>query len=270
MDAADTTTRRGTSGGWIRHDGGRTWTPRDRLTVFQENIGKANVLSPSLLRLDEKALLCFFVVTNEALVDGGTWMKRSSDNGKTWSKPERLPYEGYGGSSLDRACLTSKGRIVLPCWVSTDRLASTHVYCLYSDDRGKTWKKTARLSTPKGSSGRGTDPAAEEPTVVELKDGRLMMLMRTYLKSLYVSYSDDDGTTWSTPRSSGIPSPGDADAPPDADRRPPAGLELGRAGQDRRAVAAEPASVRSSRPTRARPGRRFGISTTAAKPFPAR
>jgi sialidase-1 len=35
-----------------------------------------------------------------------------------------------------------------------------------------------------------------------------MMFMRVYLKSIYVSYSDDNGATWSKPESSGIPSPG--------------------------------------------------------------
>ncbi|MBN2294839.1 MAG: exo-alpha-sialidase [Pirellulales bacterium] len=190
------------------YDGGLTWTSQDKLTVFQKNIGKSNILGPSLLRLDEKELLCFFVVNNKAWCDCGTWMKRSLDNGKTWSKPERLPYEGYGGLASDKAYLTSKGRIILPSWVSMDKGGSTHAYCHFSDDRGKTWEKTALLSVPKGATGRKTDPAAEEPTVVELKDGRLMMFMRTYLKSIFVSYSDDDGATWSKPKSSGIPSAG--------------------------------------------------------------
>lgn len=190
------------------YDGGLTWTPQDKITVFQKNIGKSNIQSPSLLRLNERELLCFFIVTDKSRIDAGTWMKRSTDNGKTWSDPKRLPYEGYGGLSSDRAYLTSKGRIILPSWVSMDGLKSTFAYCHYSDDRGKTWKKTALLATPKDSTGRKTNPAAEEPTVVELKDGRLMMFLRTYLKSLFVSYSSDNGTTWSKPVCSGIPAAG--------------------------------------------------------------
>ncbi len=190
------------------YDGGRTWTPQDELTVFQKNIGKANVMSPSLLRLDENSLLCFFIVQNEGRIEGGTWMRRSEDNGKTWSEPTPLPYKGYGGLASDRAFLTSKGRILLPVWNSMDGLKSTYVYCLYSDDRGKSWKETVPMTTPKGSTGRTTDPAAEEPTIVELHDGRLMMFMRTYLKSIYVSYSEDGGLTWSTPCDSGIPAAG--------------------------------------------------------------
>ena len=188
-------------------DGGLTWTPLDQAKVFQTNIGKQNVMSPSLLRLSKNELLCFFMVKNSRQ-DAGPWMKRSIDNGKTWDKPVRLDYKGYGGPGCDRAVRLKTGRIILPCWVSLDSLGSTHAYCFYSDDNGKTWAKTALIGTPKGSTGRKTDPAAEEPAVIELKDGRLMMILRTYLKWIYTSFSTDGGATWSKPAPSGIPSPG--------------------------------------------------------------
>ena len=175
-------------------DGGLTWTPLEKAQVFQDmkGLAKQNVMAPSLLRLKNGDILGFFNVIN-SLSDAGPWVKRSTDNAKTWSKPERLPYEGYGSLCNDRALLLSTGRILLPCWVSMDQLASAHAYCFYSDDEGRTWKRTASITAPKGSTGRKTDPAAEEPMVVELKDGRLMMVLRVYLKSIYVSYSDDKG-----------------------------------------------------------------------------
>lgn len=189
-------------------DGGLTWTPFNEATVWQENFGGCNVMSPSLLRLDSGDILGFFLVTDAGLTDSGPWVKRSSDGGTTWTKPVRLPYEGYGGPGNDRAIQISTGRVLLPCWVSLDELASAHAYVMYSDDRGATWQKTGLVSVPKGSAGRKTDPAAEEPMIVELDSGRLMMIMRTYLKSIWVSYSDDHGATWSEPQSSGIPAPG--------------------------------------------------------------
>jgi sialidase-1 len=190
-------------------DGGLTWTPREKALVFQDmkGVAKENVMAPSLLRLKNGDILGFFNVIN-SISDGGPWVKRSTDNTKTWSKPERLPYRGYGSLANDRAIQISTGRILVPCWVSMDQLGSCHAYCFYSDDNGRTWKTTARISAPKGSTGRKSDPAAEEPMVVELKDGRLMMVLRVYLKSIYVSYSEDHGAAWSSPRSSGIPAPG--------------------------------------------------------------
>ena len=188
-------------------DGGLTWTPFEKAKVLQENVGKQNTMSPSLLKLDNGELLCFVMVKN-SIRDSGAWVKRSTDGGKTWGKLTRLPYEGYGGAGSDRAIQISTGRVLLPCWFSTDALKSTRLRVCYSDDRGKTWKQTAVISTPKGTTGRRTDPAAEEPTILERKDGSLLMLIRDYLKSIYQCTSTDGGATWSPPASTGIPAPG--------------------------------------------------------------
>lgn len=188
-------------------DAGSTWTALENATVFQKNIGKQNVMSPALLKLDSGDILGFFMVKNSN-EDCGPWVKRSIDNGKTWDAPVRLPYDGYGGVGSDRALQLSTGRVVVPCWVSHDKLSSSRAYCFYSDDKGKTWQKSNILDTKGKSTGRRTSPAAEEPMIVELRDGRLMMIMRTYLKWIYRSFSKDGGATWSEPESSGIPSPG--------------------------------------------------------------
>lgn len=66
--------------------------------------------------------------------------------------------------------------------------------------RGATWKAYGYLST-KGSW-------LIENALVELSDGRLMMVFRTRLQKIYVSYSHDKGRTWGTARSlSTFPNP---------------------------------------------------------------
>ena len=47
----------------------------------------------------------------------------------------------------------------------------------------------------------------QEPGVIELKDGRVMMFIRTQLGSQYLSWSSDRGDTWSEPKASDIMSP---------------------------------------------------------------
>jgi sialidase-1 len=47
----------------------------------------------------------------------------------------------------------------------------------------------------------------QEPGVVELKDGRLLMFMRTGMGSQYFSYSTDGGDTWSPVTASTLLSP---------------------------------------------------------------
>ena len=189
------------------HDGGLTWPTLKQARVLQKNVGKQNTMSPSLLKLDNGDILCFVMVKN-SIRDSGAWVKRSTDGGKSWGKLRKLPYEGYGGAGSDRAIQISTGRVLLPCWFSNDSLKSTRLRVCYSDDRGNTWKQTAVISTPKGTTGRRTDPAAEEPMIIELKDGRLMMVIRVYLKSIYKCYSSDGGATWTKPESTGIPAPG--------------------------------------------------------------
>ena len=189
------------------YDGGLNWTPLAEAQVFQENIGQSNVMAPSLVRINENKVLSFFNVIN-SLSDGGPYMKTSLDNGMTWSSPVALPYQGYGASISDSALKLSNGRVLLPAWASFDQLGSDYSYSFYSDNEGVDWSRSAYMTTPAGSSGRPTDPAAEEPTVIELSDSRLMMLMRTYLGTFYKSYSDDFGETWSTPEDSRIVAPG--------------------------------------------------------------
>jgi photosystem II stability/assembly factor-like uncharacterized protein len=47
----------------------------------------------------------------------------------------------------------------------------------------------------------------QEPGVIELKDGQIMMFCRTTLGSQYNSYSKDGGDTWSDPAPSSLVSP---------------------------------------------------------------
>lgn len=86
----------------------------------------------------------------------------------------------------------------------TDR-SGCFVY--YSDDDGRTWKHSATVNAPKHEKGgfhRGVrwNHGAVEPTIAELNDGRLWMLMRTAQDRHYESFSSDGGETWSKPEPS--------------------------------------------------------------------
>ena len=73
----------------------------------------------------------------------------------------------------------------------------------YSDDAGRTWRRSkSTLEAP-----AKTRAGFQEPGVVELKDGRVMMFIRTQLGSQYLSCSSDGGDTWEEPKVSSILSP---------------------------------------------------------------
>ncbi|MGC9317724.1 MAG: sialidase family protein, partial [Armatimonadota bacterium] len=72
----------------------------------------------------------------------------------------------------------------------------------FSDDVGETWHKSNEILPPEGLSS-----GLQEPGVIALEDGRLMMLCRTSGGCQYRSYSDDDGETWSPAEPTNIISP---------------------------------------------------------------
>ena len=80
-------------------------------------------------------------------------------------------------------------------------------YTYVSDDDGLTWKRSNIVTSPDHKGGgfhKGIrwNHGAVEPTVIELKDGRLWMIMRTSQDYHYEAFSEDGGLTWSETRPS--------------------------------------------------------------------
>ena len=66
------------------NDDGRTWTAKDKTVLSNE--GGLNIMSVSLLRLHNGDVALFYLRKN-SLKDCRPLMRRSADEGKTWSKP---------------------------------------------------------------------------------------------------------------------------------------------------------------------------------------
>jgi hypothetical protein len=74
----------------------------------------------------------------------------------------------------------------------------------FSDDNGISWRKSNQVNVPRHEAGgfhKGPrwNHGAVEPTIIELKDGRLWMLIRTAQDNHYESFSEDGGESWSEP-----------------------------------------------------------------------
>jgi Neuraminidase (sialidase) len=186
-------------------DRGKTWSLR--YEPMLENEGQKNVMSVSLLRLSETEIALFYLRKNSA-DDCLPMMRLSTDEGRTWNDAVPcITEEGYYVLNNDRAVLLKGGRIVLPlarhAKSGEKRGARSTSLCAYSDNGGRTWKKSAtELQGPEVSR-----TGLQEPGVIELKDGRLMMFMRTDQGCQYRSYSKDGGDTWSPAEPSNILSP---------------------------------------------------------------
>lgn len=184
-------------------DGGRSW---EKKHVLQENIGAMNVMEPDLLRLKSGKILFVFSRKNSE-ADCAQMVRVSTDDGKTFSPPRAIlidPAPSYTGSNNDRMIQLKSGRVVLPLWYTTDYRTDRHIRTrvYYSDDEGMNWRRSETLVDLPDSK-----PGAQEPGVVELKDGRVMMWIRTDKGKIYRSYSSDRAVTWSAPEPMELDSP---------------------------------------------------------------
>jgi sialidase-1 len=173
-------------------DGGRTW---GELRVLQENVGKENVMSVTLRRLKPNATdgpLGMFYLVKNGPTDLKAYLRVSDDGGKTFGEPVCVTDRpGYHVMNNDRVTVLSGGRIVCPVAWTEDVAKGGHFVCLcfFSDDGGTTWKKgTDAVDAPK----RG----AMEPEVVELDNGKLLMIARTQLGHITTAVSKDGGDHW--------------------------------------------------------------------------
>lgn len=190
-------------------DSGRTWTAEDRTIVTNE--GGMNVMSASLLRLQSGEIALFYLRKNSEQ-DCRPLMRVSSDEGATWGAPVACITDevGYFVMNNDRVIQLTSGRLVAPVALHWPQGASQAdwlgtLMCYLSDDGGQTWRRST--TAQKGYNSAGTRITTQEPGVVELKDGRVMMFIRTDGGCQYFAYSSDGGDTWSAPAVADIKSP---------------------------------------------------------------
>jgi len=185
-------------------DCGRSWA--DLIPLIDTKTGRD--YDPSIIVSGKRV----FVTSTTTAAGGGihasaTWCTRSDDNGATWSALCEIPMNhrytcgktAHGvrlksgtllmGYSWDVLCeegktLQSEGEMHLRAGV------------MRSTDDGATWHNggdtDAAYQKVSGGAVHGTD----EPSIVELDDGSVLMLMRTGSTHLDEARSTDEGETW--------------------------------------------------------------------------
>ena len=208
----------------ISRDSGHTWDPPEALVTLPTDRGRFPLFLAFADRNDELHL--FF------LNDAGTrsaravavkpetiqprldvWHTKSMNRRSAW-QPLKMIHQGFA-SHLNSVIQLKNGRIVVPFASLTKRTwgnrgegfdAFTYMgqydcTTIYSDDGGETWHKSPaalKVETPDIRT-----YGAVEPVVLELKDGRIWMLMRTQRGRFWESFSKD-GVEWSPARPTNI------------------------------------------------------------------
>lgn len=133
-------------------------------------------------------------------------MRISKDEAKTWSDPEPcITDKGYFVLNNNRVIQLKNGRILFAVALHQspgDKKFSNlgRLWSYYSDDNGKTWKASTEVANP-------GKIVTQEPGMVELKNGNILMYARTTANVQYFSYSKDQGETWSDVEPGNLKSP---------------------------------------------------------------
>ena len=221
----------------VSEDGGRTWCKHALMDDLNQRHKKAavddnNVLSFGWIRLPSGRIGMGW--SDSGRGDRGhkynkQWWRISDDEGKSWSKDVLINPTGELGTPchLEQVRLTSTGRILMPvclCFNGGPRMYETYsgahgtgwwkgenvhieghnhwpelqiTYVYYSDDEGKTWYRSEGEVFGWPYKGWGNVVSCDEPAIEELKDGRLILLMRSTIGRLLQSTSEDGGEHWS-------------------------------------------------------------------------
>ena len=191
-------------------DDGLTWS--DPITFRDTPGGALNVMSVSLLPLDDGSLAATYM-RKQSANDCRPLFTTSDDEGRTWSEPvEMIHQAGYYTVNNDRVVQLSSGRLLVPFAYYDGSPGRGTNGCVFSDDHGRSWQmgeqiriEKRKILKPKLMDARNLeavkaieegDVHPQEPGVVELLDGRVLMWCRSPGGYAYRAVSRDGGETW--------------------------------------------------------------------------
>ena len=151
--------------------------------------------NPVLFKAKEGKLFLFYKVGPSPSKWWGM-VRTSTNDGKTWSAPERLP-DGILGPIKDKPVQLADGTILSPSSTEDNRDWKVHIE--KSSDLGKTWQLLP------------VDPNTEfdviQPSILIYPENKLQVLCRSRSNVIVASYSENNGNTWGPLTKTTLPNP---------------------------------------------------------------
>ena len=154
--------------------------------------------NPVLFKSGKGTLFLFYKAGPSPMTWSG-FVKRSTDGGKTWGKPDLLPAGLLG--PIKNKPIEVKGVILSPTSVESHRAWCSWVERSTND--GKTWTRHGPIQVP------GKPHGIIQPTLLVTSKGTILALMRSRgIGFICESESTDGGLTWSDARPTKLLNPG--------------------------------------------------------------
>lgn len=182
--------------------GGGSWSaPVEVANGVQEKGKRLPCWNPVLFQPKEGPLLLFYKVGPSPSRWWGMLIT-STDEGKTWSKPQRLP-EGFLGPIKNKPIQLADGSLLCPS--STEGRGGFfskgwRIHMERTPDLGATWTKTEPLNRVKEFD-------AIQPALLTHSNNRLQALCRSKQGRITECWSEDGGKTWGPMKATELPNP---------------------------------------------------------------
>ncbi len=181
---------------WVaRLEQGKWTTPVEVANGVESPAKRYPTWNPVLHQPKSGPLLLFYKVGPNPESWWGMLMT-SSDGGKTWSQPTRLP-DGIAGPIKNKPVELRNGELLCP---SSSEDKGWRVHFERTADLGKTWQRTDAIND-------GKEFGVIQPTVFFHKNGQLQALFRSRQGKVVESWSNDNAKTWSKLTATSLPNP---------------------------------------------------------------
>ncbi len=185
---------------WVaRHEGGH-WLPAVEVANGVQPDGSARqpAWNPVLFQAPGGPLVLFYKVGPSPSKWWGMVME-STDGGRTWGAPRRLP-DGILGPIKNKPVVLADGTWLAPSSTEGNKEGwLTHFE--RSTDQGRTWTRSAAVP-------QGPKIDAIQGSILFHREGRLQAVGRTRQGVVFQTWSKDNGLTWSALTATDLPNPG--------------------------------------------------------------